>query len=281
MLTNTVQQIVNWLRARPVLNIILVFGYFIILLFMHKPLAQLSLDYESRISIQVYNHMVEAVYVVFIICVIALVIRFLKKNPDNTGLKLTYLTLTIGAVVIHSRFMFDSKIEVIHSFEFTFLAFLIFPLFNRFGAAVFFTLPFMLFDEWYQYIFLYPYLDYLDLNDIVMDTYGTGVAISLLMIIGVKGAQHVEPLWKRPELRVLVAGSAAVLIAVKLCYIAPYGNEICGNTTLIINQSLSSEPFMRLHPTHHSWFHVMKPLEAFIAITTLHLFYFGTDSFRK
>lgn len=280
-LTNLVNGVIHWLRARPAVNILFIVLYFLAILFLHAPLAQLSMELEKVISIGIYNRSVEVFYVIFLVVVIGVVWKFIREHSDNTSLKLSYLSLTILFVIIHSRFMFDSNIEVIHSFEFTFLVFLIFPLVNRFGAAVFFTLPFMLFDEWYQYEIQYPFLDYFDLNDIVMDTYGCGLAMTLLMIIGIKGQEAIKPWWKRAEGISLISLVILVLVAVKVCWIAPYATDYCNNTLLIINERHEAEPFLRFHPFHNTWFHVMKPLEALIAITTVHLFYFGLDSLRK
>ncbi|MBK7149891.1 MAG: VanZ family protein [Bacteroidetes bacterium] len=86
---------------------------------------------------------------------------------------------------------------MIHALEFTWLVFLLFPVANRYSAAICLTLPFMLLDEWYQYILLYPeFNDYFDLNDILMDTYGCGLMMVLLMLLGVKN-KPLPRFWKR------------------------------------------------------------------------------------
>lgn len=249
---------------------------------MHDPLVHLSMWVEKMLSLNVYNTVVAVIFLSIMTVLVFFLQKKLREETENRNLKLAYLFITITAILIHSRFMFDSNIEVIHSFEFTFLAFLIFPLTRRFSAAIFFTLPFMLFDEWYQYIILYPqWNDYFDLNDIMMDTYGCGLALTVLMILGVKGASNVKPLWKRPEFISLVSLMVVILIAVKLCFIACYGSEVCSNTLLVMNERMVPEPFYRFHPTHKLWFHVMKPAEAFLCIPLLHLFYMGLDSLRK
>lgn len=236
---------------------------------------------EKMLTLEAYNVVIAVVFLSLLSILVFFLQKLLRKKGEDRNLKLAYLFITIAAIIIHSRFMFDSNIEVIHSFEYPFLAFLIFPFTRRFGAAILFTLPFMLFDEWYQYTVLYPFLDYFDLNDIMMDTYGCGMAMIVLMILGVKGASNVKPIWKRPEFISLVSLVVLILIAVKLCLIACYANEVCSNTLLVMNKRMVSEPFLRLHPTHHLWFHVMKPAEAFICIPLLHVFYMGLDSLRK
>ena len=240
-----------------------------------------SMWVEKQLSLEVYNIVVAVVFLLLISMLIFFLQKKLRQKSEDRSLQLAYLFITITAILIHSRFMFDSNIEVIHSFEYSFLVLLIFPFTRRFGAAILFTLPFMLFDEWYQCTVLYPFLDYFDLNDIMMDTYGCGLTMIVLMILGVKGNANVKPLWQRTEFISLVISVVVVLIAVKLCFIACYANEVCSNTLVVMNKRMVSEPFFRLHPTHHLWFHVMKPAEAFICIPLLHLFYMGLDSLRK
>jgi hypothetical protein len=249
---------------------------------MHDPMVHVSLWVEAHLSLPTYNLVIEMIFILMVLLLVATLAMRFRINFQNLKLEFTYLALTLLFIVIHSRFMFDSNIEVIHSLEYSFLVFLIFPFTKRFGAAILFSLPFMLIDEWYQYIVLYPTsIDYLDLNDIMMDTYGCGLTMTLLMTFGIKGSENVKALWKRPEFITLVCLLAGVLIAVALCIIAPYKSDICSNTLLVLNQRMTPEPFLRPHPTHHILFHVMKPLEALIAITTVHVFYFGLDSFRK
>lgn len=279
---NYPQQIISWLESRRIINLVLVLAYFFFILHMHDPMVHLSMFIESFLSHNLYNRVVEVVYLVFLAAVAGIIWKQLNRNTEHINYKVSYLAATILFVFIHSRFMFDSSIEVIHSFEFTLLTFLIFPLAGRFGAAVLFTLPFMLIDEWYQYILLYPlYNDYFDLNDIMMDTYGCGLAMLMLMIIGVKAQQSDTPFWKRPELIGLISLVILVLVAAKLCIIAPYMSQKCNNTLLVMNERNGIEPFLRLHPKNNIMFHVMKPVEGLIAITILHLFYLTMDFFRK
>ena len=277
-----VHQFIFWLQTRRLINLVLVLVYFVFLVQMHHPLVLLSMWMEHNLTIETYNVLVAAVFLTLLGLLLFYLSKLFLKYRENRNLKLVYLLTTLLLLIFHSRFMFDSNIEVIHAFEFTFLAFLIFPFTKRFGAAIFFTLPFMLIDEWYQYILLYPqWNDYFDLNDIMTDTYGCALTMLALMIAGVKGNENVKPVWKRPEFIGLIAGLILVLAATQLGYLVSYANEAGSNTLLVMNKSLTGEPFWRAHPTHHILYHVMKPVEGLIAIASLHFFYFGLDSLRK
>lgn len=274
--------IIDWLEKRRIINLVLILGYFFFILLMHNSMVLLSVWVEKQLSLPVYNLVIAVIFLLLASVLVIVLIKRFKLNFENLKTEFIYLFATLAFMIAHSRFMFDSNIEIIHSFEYPFLAFLIFPLTKRFGATILFTLPFMLVDEWYQYIVLYPTeIDYFDLNDIMMDTYGCGLAMAVLMIIGVKGKFPVKPFWKRPEFISLVSGIVLICLAVKICFIAAYKFTACSNTWLVMNERTYPEPFMRPHPTHHIMFHVMNPLEGFIAIVLIHFFYFGLDSLRK
>lgn len=271
-----------WLQSHRWANLLLVLLYFVFILAMHHPLVLLSIWVEHNLTIGLYNTVVATVFATLVVGMLYVVYRQAARHTNNRALGLFYIGCTLMLLFAHSRFMFDSNIEVIHALEFTLLAFLIFPITRRFGAAVLFTLPFMLLDEWYQYILLYPdWNDYLDLNDILTDTYGCGLTMAILMLCGVKGNQNVQPLYRRAEFIALAALVLFTVLATYNCMIAPYASDVCSNTLLVINERATAEPFWRLHPTHGNLFHVMKPAEGLVAITLLHLFYMGLDSFRK
>jgi hypothetical protein len=278
-----VSNIIKWLQKHPLVNAVLVIAYFLFIIFMHHPLVLHSVYIEHKLGIETYNLVVAVVFMAVLLGLLYFTAKQFMLHPQNRQRKIVYLLITLGLLFIHSRFMFDSNIEVIHSFEFTFLAFLLFPFFGRFGAAVFFTLPFMLIDEWYQYILLYPgWNDYFDLNDILTDTYGCILTMLLLMIAGVKG-EETKPLVKRPEFIGLISAVIIVVLLMNMCVIVPYASNACSNTLLVMNESLTPEPFWRAHPTHHIQYHVMNPTEGLIAVALLHLFGLGLNgySFRK
>ncbi len=276
------EKITGWLEKRRAVNLLLIACYFIFIVFMHDHLVHVSMWVEKQLSLPLYNRATAIVYLLFLFVLCLTLWKQFPRYSDNPKLKLAYLATTITLVIIHSRFMFESNIEVIHSFEFTFLTVLLFPLTRRFGASVFFTLPFMLIDEWYQYIYLYPdWNDYLDLNDIVMDTYGSALAMIVLFIAGVKGQLSSRPLFKRPEFIALVCGAVVVAVLIFTGVIAPYLSDKTANTLLVINEGVGPEPFYRAHPTHNIMYHVMKPIEGLVVIGLLHFFYFGLDVFRK
>jgi len=178
--------------------------------------------------------------------------------------------------------MFEMNIEIIHVFQYAILAFLLFPLTRRFGAAVCFAIPFMLIDEWNQYINLYPgYVQYFEFNDVILDINGCGLAMITLYIAGVRGAENIKPLWRRPEFILLVTGLVITALAVQSCIIALYATDKCSNTWLVLNIVPEAPAFWRKFPGRDVVYHIMQPLEAIISIAVLAFFYFGLDIFRE
>jgi hypothetical protein len=249
---------------------------------MHDPVVHLSVWVMNWLTLPVYNKTVIVIFALFLILFSVFLFGHLRDRRDNFGLKLVYLVVTLALIIIHFKTMFEMNIEIIHIFEFPFLAFLLFPLTRRFGATVLFTIPFMLLDEWHQYIVLYPsYVDYFEFNDVVMDTYGCGLAVTTLLIMGVKGSTEIKPFWRRPEFISLLGFMIAVVILIKVCFISVYDSGKCANTWLVLNRIPGEQSFWRQYPGRDVIYHVMQPIEAMIYIPLLAFFYFGLDSFRK
>lgn len=276
------QLIVHWLSAHRIVNLLLILCYFYFLFSMHVPFANLSVRVMLAMSLPVYNTVVMAVSITLLILFVALMAFQLRKYPDERTLKITCLLITIACIILHFRFLFEMNIEIIHVFQYSILAFLLFPLTRRFGAAVFFAVPFMLIDEWHQYRVLYPgFVEYFEFNDVMIDIYGCGLIMVALMICGVKGAAPVRPIWRRSEFIFLLVSLIAVTIAIHSCFIALYEADSCANTWLVLNRIHQPVTFWRKFPGRDVVYHIMQPLEAIVAISAFSLFYFGLDSFRK
>ena len=280
--TGFLQRCVSWFENNRIVNLCLIFLYFIFIYYMHDPVVHLSVWVMNLLSLPVYNKVVMAISVLLLILFVAFIAQQFKKYEGNRRLKTAYLLFTVIIIAIHFRTMFEMNIEIIHVFEYPMLALLLFPITRRFGAAIFFTIPFMLMDEWHQYIVLYPsYVDYFEFNDIMIDIYGCGLAMVALLICGVEGQLPVNPFWKRPEFIFLVVALVLLAVAIQTCFISVYEADKCANTWLVLNHIHEPITFWRRFPGRDVVYHVMQPIEAIIAISLLTATYFGLDSFRK
>ncbi len=279
--SNFLIRAVNWLEQRRLFNLVLAFGYFIFIFYMHVPCAKLSVLVEHFFTLPIYNKVVEAISILLLILFLTGILMQLNKYRANRLHKITYLIITLSLIILHFCIMFEMNIEIIHIFQYSILAFLLFPLTRRFGAAVCFAIPFMLIDEWNQYINLYPdYVQYFEFNDVILDINGCGLAMITLYIFGVKGCENLKPLWQRPEFISIIAFGIAVIIAVKTCLLALYQADKCSNTFLVLNIIPEAPTFWRKFPGRDAIYHIMQPVEAIVAIIALAFFYFGLDSFQ-
>jgi len=279
---NFLQRCVTWLQNHRAVNLLLILVYFLFIYYMHDPVVHLSIWVMKAMSLPVYNEVVVVIVLLLLVLFIAVIAGQFRKYKNNGLLKVGYLLFSVVIILIHFCTMFEMNIEVIHVFEYPVLAILIFCLTQRFGAAVLFTIPFMLMDEWHQYIVLYPsYVDYFEFNDIMVDTYGCGLAMVTLMICGVKGELPVSSFWKRPEFVFLILALIALAIAIKTCFFAVYEADKCSNTWLVLNRINEIPTFWRKYPGRDVVYHVMQPIEAIISISGLAVIYFGLDSLRE
>ena len=279
---NFVSRFIDWLENHRAVNLLLILLYFIFIYYMHDSVVHLSIWVMNLMSLSVYNKVVIVISILLLILFGTAINGQIRKHTDNYAVKAGYLFFTIAIIIIHFKTMFEMNIEIIHIFEYPALAVLLFPITRRFGAAIIFTIPFMLMDEWHQYVVLYPgYVDYFEFNDIMVDMYGCGLAMLVLMVFGVEGQQPVKPFWKRTELGFILASLIVFAIAVKLCFISVYEADKCSDTELVLYRIHEPVTFWRKYPNRDVVYHVMQPIEAITGISLLAIIYTGLDSFRK
>jgi hypothetical protein len=280
--SNMVMKLINCLRANIIINIILVIIYALVILFLHDFFVKITLHIKDVMGIVAFNNAVSIISITFLVLFGGVLVNQLLKNKSDIALKLFYLFSLSGIMILHSRIMFELNIEIIHSLEYAVLAFLLFPLFNRFGAAVIFALPVMLVDEWFQYQVMYKeYVEYFELNDVLMDTFGCGFIMIMVWIFGVKSKPINKPFWKTPEYIFLSLLIIILAISISTCFFSLYEVTKCDNTWLVLNKLKSPDSFWQIHPFHKSKYHVMLPIEGFSAIVLSCLFFASIDILKN
>jgi len=279
--TNIIKRGIDWLSARKLLNIIFVIIYSLAILFLHDPIVKIVLQTKDSLTLPVFNAVVSVTSVALLIVFLAVLLNQLFKKSHDRILKLFFLFITSGWMILHSRIMFEMSIEIIHSFEYSILAFLLFPFFSRFGAAVIFAIPVMLIDEWIQYQVIYKgFVEYFELNDILMDVFGCGFMMLIIWIFGIESNGIKKPFWKTPEYIFLLVLFMFTALSIATCFLSLYDTTQCSNTWFPLNQLKNPDSFWQTHPIHGSVYHVMKPIEGFIAIIAACLFFSSIDIFK-
>lgn len=270
-------QTISWLQKHRILNILFVFIYGVSLIFFHDFFVHLSVEAMNKLSLPVYNKVVLVVSICGGIAVFASLFYMLFKTKEDRSIKLFFLLLTFLFIVLHYTFLFEMNIEVVHVVEFTVLSVLLFPLLGSFGASVAFTLPFIVVNEWYQYVILYPaYIKYYEFNDIVIDLLGCGMAMIFLWIAGAKSVDNPNVFFKRQDIILLFAINLLTVVMLATCTFAFYPESKCETTFLVLNQLPNPHLFWQTH-VYGAVYHVMKPVEGMVAINIVCLMFVFMD----
>ena len=72
--------LIFWLQSRKLINLALVFAYFIFILFMHNPLVHLSIWVEKILSPDTYNVVVALVFLTVLLLLSFFVLKKLAAD---------------------------------------------------------------------------------------------------------------------------------------------------------------------------------------------------------
>lgn len=268
-----------WLRKHPLVTVGLILLYTAFILLMHNTMVNVSVAVMQNLGLALYNKVVMGVMIATAVFGGGWVVWNLWKHEEHRFVKLFFLIASVGWFAIHAITMFEMNIEIIHAAQYAVAAFLMYSLTGRAGAALVFTLPIMLLDEWYQMKVLYPdYVEYLELNDVVLDLLGAGTASILLWIAGVPTIR--KPIQARTELYTLTAMAAVVGLLIATCTVVYYPAEVCENTWLVLNNLKDPLATWQIHPLTQAEYHVLTPPEAFMVILGVVGFYGLSDEWH-
>jgi len=273
-----IENLVRKLEKRPLLNWVLILLYSIFILFAHGWFVEVSVAIMKSLSIPVYNTLVAMVAGAVLIVLSWGVFLSLRNHQKQLRAKLFFFSLIIAALGAHRYFLSEMNIEIIHALEFGILAVFFFPITRRFGAAVIMSIPIMMVDEWYQYQVLYPeFVQYFDLNDIVLDMLGSGLLVLLLWIFGAQRAASLS-MWKRGETYLFLTIFGAIIFGLQTCFLSEFPIYSCNNTWLVLNTIGEQLTFWRVHPDIGSIYHVLSLKEGLMVILLLGFLFVGMDT---
>jgi hypothetical protein len=136
----------------------------------------------------------------------------------------------------------------------------------------------MLVDEYLQYQVMYKgYVEYFELNDILMDVFGCGFMMLIVWIFGSESKGIKNTFWKTPEYVFLSLAVLLITTSVLTCFLALYDTTQCNNTWFPLSQLKNPGSFWQVHPIHGSVYHVMQPVEGLAAILIACLFFASID----
>jgi hypothetical protein len=215
---NIIQTTVIWLQKNRLLNIILVLAFSCFIVFMHDSFVNVSIQLMNAYSLAAYDKMVAIIALIIGVAIIAILLNKIYAEKSFWQAKLFYLIASFTLLAIHFFVLTEKSIEMIHALLYFGLSFLLFPIFGRYSAAIIFALVIMIIDEWFQYKILYPqYVEYYELNDILLDVLGSGLLITQLFIFGVKNKNSNTAFFKQSEFVLLGSILLLVFLAMGAC----------------------------------------------------------------
>jgi len=178
-------QIIQWLKRHRAINILLASAYFLAVVGFHEEVTMLAIQLRLKVSIEGYNLFFGlATLAGFIIWFSWLTRNIIRRK--NFKPALIFLLPTLALTVIFFFYALTYTIEAIHYFQYAILAVLLFPLLKSYGATVFWATILGVFDETYQYLILTPAFSYFDLNDILLNLLGAGLAaVTIYLATGI------------------------------------------------------------------------------------------------
>jgi len=237
-------KLVGFLSNNPYLNLslILIYGYLIIKL--HNPLVQLSIVVMKFTGIDGYNTLISIITVVCLIFLSVYIWKSYRRNKENWQEKIIFSGLIMLFLILHYRFLLEMNIEIIHAFAYGIWFIPLLAFFRSPALALTVSLPFMLFDEWYQYQVLYPhYVQYWELNDVILNVLGCMFMMALIKWSDIKIS--VEWRWSITLLALyIVLFSFCVFFGV----FAVTKQDVNSNSILIINKLLTFNQWWQIHP---------------------------------
>lgn len=278
------KKIINGLSERKGANIALMVGYFILILFMHDPLVNLSVWIMNGLSLPVYD-IVVLVTVGLVLGGLGFVfVRNLIKEKNRVKVQLGMVAFILLALAAHLKVLLVMNIELIHFFQFGLFTLILFPLTRKFGVTVLLLVIFACLDELFQYQWLYPEREnYFDLNDVITDLLGCGAALVFLINAGVE-SNPVRPMksWlKSPWFWVALSVGSKLLLAGMTGLIVTYASEAQPHTLLLLNEATEPQPFWVEFYESGIYFHILRPREGIPIILGLMGLFFLLDYPRK
>jgi len=258
--------------------LIAIAAYTVFILKGHNTFVNLSVFIMNSLTLPVYNMVVKYTAIIVAIALVLILSVKLYRNRQSFQRKVFYLFTTLAFMAIHATYMFEMNIEIIHSFEYAILALLWYAATGRISSAIVFSLPFMLLDEWYQYKVLYPgYVEYLELNDVLMDIFG---AASALIACWIAGLIHPLPFSKKAmaaEVSLLLVLVSVALVGIYTCTFAVHHSMVCNNTIFEFSRVEGYELFWHKHSFTGATYHIFTPFEGMAAIVLACAFYMGVQ----
>jgi hypothetical protein len=277
-ISEKISQATLFLHRKKPITFSLIIAYALGIVFLHDPLVNISVKVMNDMGLAAYNVMVSILAFTVFAAVASFVAISIIRPENNRNLKILLSAGILAAIMLHYIFLLEMNIEIVHAFAYGGLVYLIYAYTLRYGAAIVWAVPVMLFDEWYQYILLYPhYVEYWELNDVVLDMLGASL-ILILLFVSNQPHKNSKPYFTRPEF--ILGGSMVVLfiVATASCIFALHISEVCHHTVFVMNKMETAITGWHIHGFTQKKYYILSPAQSIVLISAISFAFIGLDS---
>ena len=269
-------RIYNWLNAHPVVNVSILFIYFLAVVLPHKRfgtflnntvVGALGIDNNTSDGRQLYNLLALGIATALLIGVLYFFFNNSKEHTKRNRIwGYTIITTVLAGLVL--KFLFVVNIEFVHYPQYALFAILAFPLIQNYHQTLIWTTIAGALDEAYQYFYLAPKdTSYYDMNDVITNL--IGAVFGLLFIWSCKIDEERNPRFVRSSAFI---GIVIIAITISVCCVTGilsiYPSD---QTEYQLLREWPSEFWSTAHP--NVIYHIILPLEGLIYVIVLWLFY--------
>lgn len=263
-----ISNVINFLYERKKLTLALMFLYSYLIIRLHNPLVNASVFVMRRMSIKGYNTFISSLALTALLSLIFILFVQLRKHKNQLQLKLMLLVSIISFLLLHYIYLLEMNIEIIHAFAYGGLVVLFFAFFKRWAAAVIFSIPVMLIDEWNQYINLYPtYVEYWELNDVLLNILGEIFVLCFLFSLNIFPDKSRLSWFKKPEF--LLLGFLVLFFTICTAIGLFATHQVYSTEATIFNMSRlqNHTSSWHIHGLTKKIYYILSPKEALFVLT--------------
>ena len=171
---------INWLRANPFYNILILAVYYLLVVLPHEWVGLQTVAVFGHLSRDAYNALILTIAVVSL-CLYAIPWLLNMRKGTRQKQQIFYLISTILLVAYTFKYLFVINIEVVHFVQYGVFAILCYPLVRNYSLILIWATMMGSIDEGYQYFYLSPdRTDYYDWNDVITNLLGGALGLVFL-----------------------------------------------------------------------------------------------------
>ncbi len=241
--------------------------YVVFIIVAHDSMVNVSIYLMNLGGLEQYNKQVITFFGLIGVAVFSFLILKIFQSKVQSFSKLSFLLVYSAFLTLHSAFLLEMNIELIHTLQYSILAILLYAGLRNFGLGAALSILVMLIDELYQYLVLYPfYVFYLEFNDMVLNLLAISLTYCGIWILGFKNRKlqlkHLD--------YAIVASLWLILgLGISTCIFSFYEPTACKNTILVFNKLPENNTFWQIHHFTGARYHVLSPIAGMTAITMI------------